>query len=69
MLATNVSGWMCDFGESVPLDAVLYGGQDPTQYHTMYSAIWSELNAQAISEAVTRSLITREQVSYYVIVS
>ena len=67
MLATNVSGWMCDFGESVPLDAVLYGGQDPTQYHSIYSAVWGELNAQAISEAVTQGLITREQVRYIIV--
>ena len=57
---------MCDFGESVPMDAVLYGGQDPTQYHTIYSAVWGQLNNEAVENALKRKLISQEQVYVYV---
>lgn len=63
MLATNVSGWMCDFGESVPLDAMLYNAENPSHYHTLYSAIWSKLNAQAVQEAAEKDIITQQQVN------
>lgn len=62
MLATNVSGWMCDFGESVPLDAVLYDGRNANQFHATYSVVWAQLNTEAIIEAAVRKVITREQV-------
>ena len=62
VLSTNVSGWMCDFGESVPLDAVLFGGEDPVKYHTVYSEVWSQLNKDAVDKAVDRNIITNEQV-------
>ena len=51
MLATGVCGWMCDFGETIPLDARLHSGQDPHQYHSLYPAVWGQLNADAIRNA------------------
>ena len=62
MISTNISGWMCDFGESVPLDADLFGGQNPALYHTVYSEVWAKLNRDAIEKAVNRSILTKEQV-------
>ena len=62
MLSANISGWMCDFGESVPLDAALAGGEDPAQYHTEYSEIWGRLNMEAVEEAVKQNIISQEQV-------
>ena len=55
---------MCDFGESVPLDAMLYDAENPHHYHTIYSEIWSNLNAQAIQEAAEMEIITRQQVNH-----
>jgi alpha-glucosidase (family GH31 glycosyl hydrolase) len=64
MLATNVSGWMCDFGESLPLNAQLYDRKiSPSQFHTLYSAVWGELNAQSVTEAAQKNLITNQQAS------
>ena len=56
MLATGVKGWMCDFGESVPLDAQLWQGQDPQEWHTRYPEVWGQLNQEAITEATNRGL-------------
>lgn len=63
MLATNVSGWMCDFGESVPLDAKLNSGENPARYHSLYPSVWGQVNADAISTAVNNGIITKAQVS------
>ena len=51
MLATGVCGWMCDFGESLPLNASLKRGKNPHQFHSSYPSIWGQLNADAISNA------------------
>ena len=50
MLATGVCGWMCDFGETVPLQAKLASGADPHAYHSLYPEIWAQLNQDAIQE-------------------
>ena len=51
MLATGVCGWMCDFGETIPLDARLYNDTDPHQYHSLYPEVWAQLNADAVRDA------------------
>ncbi len=51
MLATGVCGWMCDFGESVPLNAKLTAGHKPQQFHSLYPSIWGQLNRDAIGNA------------------
>lgn len=48
MLDTGVCGWMCDFGESLPLDAVLLGNHTAPQLHSLYPSLWGQLNAKAI---------------------
>ena len=30
------AGWMHDFGEYMPFDAVLFDGSDPVKYHNKY---------------------------------
>ena len=62
MLANNITGWMCDFGESLPLDAVLFNGQSASEFHNTYSAAWGKLNAEAIQDAVEMKLLSAEQV-------
>ncbi len=51
MLDLGVSGWMADFGEYLPVDAVLYSGEDPYVIHNQWPAIWSKLNREAIVES------------------
>ena len=49
VIATQVApaatgGWMADFGEGLPFDAVLHEGS-PAEWHNRYPAAWAELNA------------------------
>jgi alpha-glucosidase len=39
----KAAGWMHDFGEYLPFDAVLYDGSDPIEYHTRYVDDWASL--------------------------
>lgn len=47
---TGVSGWMADFGEYLPFDAVLYSGADAAAQHNFYPQQWAELNKEAVEE-------------------
>ena len=51
LLKLNVHGWMADFGEALPFDAVLSDGSDPLTYHNRYPVEWAKLNREAIQEA------------------
>lgn len=51
MLGVGLSGWMADFGEALPLDAVLHSGESPTEAHNRYPEYWATLNREAIEEA------------------
>jgi alpha-glucosidase len=45
----GVSGWMADFGESLPCDAVLAKGE-ARLLHNSYPVLWAALNRQAAEE-------------------
>jgi sulfoquinovosidase len=51
LLGNGASGWMADFGEGLPYDAVLFSGADPKSYHNRYAEEWAEVNREAIREA------------------
>lgn len=44
-------GWMHDFAEALPFDAVLYNGQTGAQFHNQYPVEWAKLAREAITEA------------------
>ena len=44
MLALGASGWMADFGEALPYDAVLANGESGADYHNRYPEDWARLN-------------------------
>lgn len=48
VLATGASGWMADFGELLPYDAVLHSGQRAAAFHNQYPDAWARLNREAI---------------------
>ena len=50
LLATGMSGWMADFGEALPFDAVLHDGSDASTYHNRYPEEWAKLNREVIEE-------------------
>ncbi|MCR5596185.1 MAG: alpha-glucosidase [Lachnospiraceae bacterium] len=49
MIGIGMGGWMADFGEYLPTDAVLYNG-DPKSLHNKWPAMWAKLNREAIEE-------------------
>lgn len=46
----GASGWMHDFGEYLPFDAVLSDGSDPLEYHSRYVEVWANIAKEAIYE-------------------
>lgn len=51
MIGIGLSGWMADFGEYLPTDAVLYDGTPAELYHNRYPVEWAKINRQAVEEA------------------
>ncbi|HNR90017.1 MAG TPA: alpha-glucosidase [Spirochaetota bacterium] len=49
MLARGFSGWMLDFAEALPFDAVIASG-DAASYHNQYPVEWAKINQEAIAE-------------------
>ena len=50
MIGLGLSGWMADFGEYLPVDAVLFSGENPEVIHNQWPAIWAKMNREAIEE-------------------
>ncbi len=48
VMAAGVSGWMADFGEGLPYDAVLHSGESAAVYHNRYPEEWARLNREVI---------------------
>ena len=51
MIDFGLSGWMADFGEYLPTDAVLYSGEDAELIHNTWPARWAKLNREAVEES------------------
>lgn len=51
MLALGLSGWMADFGEALPPDAILFSKENAERYHNLYPAMWAKANFEAVREA------------------
>jgi len=51
MIDVGLSGWMADFGEWLPYDAVLHSGISARIYHNRYPVDWAKLNREVIREA------------------
>lgn len=50
MIGIGMSGWMADFGEYLPVDAVLYNGVEAEKLHNVWPALWARLNKEAVAE-------------------
>jgi len=44
------AGWMHDFGEYMPFNAVLHDGSDPFIAHNKYPELWAQVVEEALSE-------------------
>ena len=49
-LDVGFTGWMADYGEWLPHDAVLASGEDPLQAHNRYAREWARLNQEVMDE-------------------
>ena len=47
----GLAGWMADFGEYLPTDAVLFDGRPAMLAHNEWPAIWARINREAVEEA------------------
>ncbi|MDX9719367.1 MAG: alpha-glucosidase [Myxococcota bacterium] len=45
------SGWMVDFAEALPFEAVMASGVSAAEYHNSYPVEWMRLNREAVEEA------------------
>ena len=50
MIDIGISGWMADFGEYIPVDAVFYNGKTGSEMHNEYPALWAQCNYEAVKE-------------------
>lgn len=50
MIGKGLSGWMADFGEYLPTDSIVYGG-DAEKLHNKWPTLWAKCNLDAIKEA------------------
>ncbi len=48
VITTKAMGWMADFGEALPYDAVLYSSESAAKFHNKYPVEWVKLNRQVI---------------------
>ncbi|GAA0178993.1 sulfoquinovosidase [Clostridium sediminicola] len=51
MIDLGISGWMADFGEYIPVDALFYNGKRGFEMHNQYPALWAKCNYQAVKES------------------
>jgi len=51
MIDIGLSGWMCDFGEYLPVDCTLASKEDPALFHNEYPVAWAKISRDAIVEA------------------
>lgn len=50
MIAFGCKGWMADFGEYLPTDAVVHSGVSGTVAHNLWPGLWARLNREALEE-------------------
>ena len=48
LVGAGASGWMADFGEALPYDAVMANGESGAAFHNRYPAAWAQLNRELI---------------------
>ena len=56
MLDLGMSGWMADFGEYLPVDAVLHDG-DPKKLHNLWPVLWAKVNREAVEEYGAKDIL------------
>jgi alpha-glucosidase len=50
MIGIGMNGWMVDYGEYVPVDAVPHSGMVGEAFHNFSPTLWNKLNYEAVKE-------------------
>lgn len=51
VIEMGIDGWMADFGEYLPTDAVLFSGEDAMAMHNKWPVLWAKVNNDALVKA------------------
>jgi len=51
LIGIGLSGWMCDFGEYLPTDAVMHSGKPAELVHNEFPELWARANREAVEES------------------
>ena len=51
LLDLGIGGWMADFGEYVPVDAVFHNGKTGREMHNLLPVLFAKVNREAVEEA------------------
>jgi len=51
LIGMGFKGWMADFGEYLPADAVCAGGKKGSEVHNLWPFLWARCNREAVEEA------------------
>jgi len=65
LIAFGLSGWMADFGEYLPTDAVLHSGQSAELAHNEWPVLWARCNREAVEEAEAEGLVPRGEIVFF----
>ena len=63
--ALGADGWMADFAEWLPTDAVLASGEDALAVHNRYPVDWARLNAELFAEHAAARPAGRPEPIYF----
>ena len=47
----GISGWMADFSEYIPVDAVFHNGKTGRHMHNKFPVLWAQLNHDVVKES------------------
>ncbi|MCR5293946.1 MAG: alpha-glucosidase [Lachnospiraceae bacterium] len=50
MIGIGLGGWMADYAEGLPEDAVLMSGETPESFNRRWPALWARINREAVCE-------------------
>ncbi|MCE1195972.1 alpha-glucosidase [bacterium] len=65
LIGFGLSGWMADFGEYLPTDAILFNGESAELAHNEWPALWARCNREAVDEAEREGLAAEGEILYF----
>jgi alpha-glucosidase len=65
LIGFGLSGWMADFGEYLPTDAILHSGVSAELAHNEWPALWARCNREAVDEAEREGLVAEGEIFYF----